>query len=145
GANTPSGDATGPVLVRLLEEQQRLDVVARRGSTAQRLAALMQLERYDEAARMLGATSLDGPGSRTMGIIRQRQRRFAESDEFLHRALNSADENLQVEILDALAFNAHETGRYREAEHLYLDGIERLPGQAAYLHLQLGRHYHSGN
>src|SRR5262249_39667416 len=67
------------------------------------------------------------------------------SDEFLHRALNSADENTQVEILDALAFNAHETGRYREAEHLYLDGIERLPGQAAYLHLQLGRHYHSGN
>ena len=135
----------GPQLAQLLAYRQQLDSALKQGGSG-RLAALLHLERYEEAARLLQRRSLDAAGWRTLGILRQRQRRFAESNEALEKALAlTTDERQQIELIDSLAFNARESAHFARSEQLYRDALERYPDHAAYLHFQLGRHYHAGN
>jgi hypothetical protein len=135
----------GPQLAQLLTFRKQLEIAIKQGGSG-RLAALLQLERYEEAARLLQRGSLDGNAWRTLGVIRQRQRRFTESDEALERALREATTDRQkIDILDSLAFNARETARFARSEEIYRDALERYPEHAAYLHFQLGQHYHAGN
>jgi hypothetical protein len=135
----------GPELAQLLTFRKQLDLAVRQGGSG-RLPALLQLERYEEAARLLQRGPLDANGWRTLGIIRQRQQRFAESDEALERALRGASTDRQkIDILNSLAFNARETARFARSEEIYRDALETYPEHAAFLHFQLGQHYNAGN
>jgi hypothetical protein len=137
------GSGEGPRLATLITYHKQLELAAKSGN---RLPALLQLERLDEAAALLQRGTLDAAGWKVLGVIRQKQGRFAESDAALEKALSLATgDQAKIEIIDSLAFNARETTRFRRSEELYLDALEQFPEHAAYLHFQLGRHYHAGN
>ncbi|MFQ3594107.1 MAG: tetratricopeptide repeat protein [Gemmataceae bacterium] len=134
-----------PQLSQLLADRNQLEKAVKQGG-ASRLAALLNLERYEEAARLLQRTELDAAGWRTLGILRQRQRRFAESNEALEQALaRTSDEHQRIELIDSLAFNARESAQFARSEQLYREALERYPNHAACLHFRLGQHYHAGN
>src|SRR5262249_15444295 len=113
----------------------------------ERARLLATLSRLDEAAGQLeGLPEHDFAALALLGAVRQKQRRFAESNDAYRAALRLArEEEEKRRAYDGLAFNAREQQDHAEADRLYLEALDRLPTQRAHFHHQLGRHHHQGN
>lgn len=145
GATMPSGDQAAPVLARFLVEIRRTEGYAIGGDREQKIRALLNLDRNQEAVQLLENRELDQQGLLDLGIALQRLGLYRRSGEALKKALEKAEPERSLLILDLLAHNAHEIGNHTEVEAMFLEALDKMPDQAMYLHLQLGRHYHAGN
>lgn len=119
-----------------------------------RAVLLLQLDRRDEAAAELRTLAPGDPqAALLLATVRRDQERWAESDALYTAALDrllplaSGDAGARAgckAALEGLAFNARSDGRPGDAERALRRGLDLLPGEAAYFHFQLGRHYQDG-
>lgn len=111
---------------------------------------LVRLDRLDDAKAQLEAatprdtltTLLLATVERDLGRLDLSTALFAEVwDESLPRAAGDAQAKADcLTALNGLLHNSRESGRPEEAEPLLLQGLEALPAEAAFFHLQLGKH-----
>jgi hypothetical protein len=115
-----------------------------------RVTLLVQLDRLETAAQVLQGMDLrEDTTALLLASICRDQQKFNESDRLFAMVLErcSADaqrkdagQNCMI-ALQGLSFNARQTARATEVEPILRRGLEILPQQAGYFHLQLGKHY----
>src|SRR5262249_7971122 len=117
---------------------------------AQRGQALAVLGRLDEAAAELArCPESDASAALLLAAVLQDQEAWDESDRHFRRALallatpeqTPAVTAARVRACTGLAFNARAAKRFREAEAVSREALEKVPEAVAEWHLQMGRHY----
>jgi hypothetical protein len=127
--------------VRELEAAVRGPIPSMPAGRRERARQLGLLGRLSEAGDLAASLPGEAEDLALLGLVRQMQRRFEESDEAYQRALTLAEGGLLASAYSALAYNARERGLGSRAVAWYEEGMARLPGHKAYFHLQLAKHY----
>ncbi|CAN5838115.1 hypothetical protein BH23PLA1_BH23PLA1_07060 [soil metagenome] len=162
GTSRPVGDLPPALAYRsMLRELDRLDRASGRSFVSsdpearlQRAFTLIQLDRLEEATRLLGPLAeTDTTAALMLAAIWRDVERWSDSEriyrqvleEFLPRADHDPDALAAcLTAFDGLALAGRSSGRPEVAEAAFLQARAGLPDHAAYFAGQLGRHYLDG-